>query len=72
MFSYINSYQEILKIAPFEMLYGQRRRTPIFWNGIGERQVFRPDIIQRHLETSSYCERELEGCSVTSEELHRS
>jgi hypothetical protein len=33
-------------MAPFEMLYGQRCRTPIFWNETGERQGFGPDIIQ--------------------------
>jgi hypothetical protein len=45
-FSYNNSYQEILKMAPFEMLYGRRCRAPIFWNETGERQVFGPNIIQ--------------------------
>jgi hypothetical protein len=29
-FSYNNSYQESLKMAPFEMLYGRRCRTPLF------------------------------------------
>jgi hypothetical protein len=33
-------------MAPFEILYGRRCRTPIFWNDIGEHQVFGPDIIQ--------------------------
>jgi hypothetical protein len=45
-FSYNNSYRESLKMAPFEMLYGQRCRTPIFWNETREWQVFVPDIIQ--------------------------
>jgi hypothetical protein len=31
-FSYNNSYQESLKMAPIEMLYGRRCRTPLFWN----------------------------------------
>jgi hypothetical protein len=39
-FSYNNSYQESLKMAPFEMLYGRRRRTPLFWNETGERKIF--------------------------------
>jgi hypothetical protein len=33
-------------MAPIAMLYGQRCRTLIFWNGTGERQIFGPDIIQ--------------------------
>jgi hypothetical protein len=45
-FSYNNSYQESLKMAPFEMIYGQRCRSPIFWNETGELQVFGLDIIQ--------------------------
>jgi RNA recognition motif-containing protein len=45
-FSYNNSYQESLKMAPFEMLYGRRCRTPLFWNGTGEQKVFRPNIMQ--------------------------
>jgi hypothetical protein len=45
-FSYNNSYQESLKMSPFEMLYGRRCRTPLFWNETGERKVFRPDILE--------------------------
>jgi transposase InsO family protein len=41
-----NSYLEILKMALFEMLYGRRCRTPLFWSETGERKVFRPDILQ--------------------------
>jgi hypothetical protein len=31
-FSYNNSYQESLKMTPFEILYGRRCRTPLFWS----------------------------------------
>jgi hypothetical protein len=44
--SYNNSYQKNLKMTPFEMLYGHRCRTPLFWNETGERKVFGPDILQ--------------------------
>jgi hypothetical protein len=33
-------------MAPFEMLYGRRCRTPLFWNKIGEWKVFGPDILR--------------------------
>jgi hypothetical protein len=33
-------------MAPFEMLYGHRCRTPLFWSEAGERKVFGPDILQ--------------------------
>jgi transposase InsO family protein len=45
-FSYNNSYQESLKMALFEMLYGRRCQTLLFWNEIGEWKVSRPDILQ--------------------------
>jgi hypothetical protein len=45
-FSYNNSYQRKLKMAPFEMLYGRRCQTPLFWSETGEWKVFGPDILQ--------------------------
>jgi hypothetical protein len=35
-FSYNNSYQVTLKMAPFEALYGRRCRTPLMWSEVGE------------------------------------
>jgi transposase InsO family protein len=35
-FSYNNSYQESLKMEPFEMLYSQRCWTLLFWSETGE------------------------------------
>jgi hypothetical protein len=45
-FSYDNSYQEILKMASFEMLYGHWCQTLLFWSETGEWKVFRPDILE--------------------------
>jgi transposase InsO family protein len=45
-FSYNNSYQESIKMAPFEALYGQRCRTPLSWSEPGERSFFRPDMVK--------------------------
>jgi RNA recognition motif-containing protein len=47
-FSYNISYRESLEMASFEMFYGRRCRTPIFWNETGERQVIVPNIIQEN------------------------
>ena len=45
-FSYNNSHQKSLKMAPFEALYGRKCRTPLFWNQIGETQVFGSDVLR--------------------------
>jgi hypothetical protein len=44
-FSNNNSYQESLKIAPFEALYGRQCRTPLNWIEPGEKAIFGPDIV---------------------------
>ena len=45
-FSYNNSYQSSLKMAPFEALNGRKCRTPLMWNEVGDRQLFGPDLIK--------------------------
>jgi hypothetical protein len=45
-FSYNNSYQASLQMAPFEALYGHKCHTPINWSETGDSQVFGPDIIK--------------------------
>jgi hypothetical protein len=45
-FSYTNSYQESIKMAPFEALYGRRCRTPLNWSETGERWFLRPDLFK--------------------------
>ena len=61
-FSYNNSYQKSLQMAPFEALYGRRCRSPLNWSEPGERVTFGPDlvteveekvrVIQNHLKTA--------------------
>jgi hypothetical protein len=41
-FSYNNSYQDSLKMSPFEALYGRKCRTPLYWDQTGERQFVTP------------------------------
>jgi hypothetical protein len=45
-FSYNNSYQSSLQMAPFEALYRRKCRTPLNWSETEESQVFGPDIIR--------------------------
>jgi hypothetical protein len=44
-FSYNNSYQESIKMSPFEALYGRSYRTPLSWSESGDRVIFSPDIV---------------------------
>jgi hypothetical protein len=45
-FSYNNSHQASIEMAPFEALYGRKCTTPLLWSGVGERSIFGPDIIK--------------------------
>jgi len=61
-FSYNNSYQESIQIAPFEALYGHKCRTPLNWVEPGERRYYGIDfvkeaekqvlVIQKHMEAA--------------------
>ena len=61
-FSYNNSYQESIKMAPFEALYGRKCRTPLNWIELGARRYFGIDfvteaeeqvlIIQQHMKVA--------------------
>ena len=33
-------------MAPFELLYGIKCRTPLMWDEVEERQLFGPDLIR--------------------------
>ncbi|XP_073137027.1 uncharacterized protein [Henckelia pumila] len=45
-FSYNNSYQSSIQMAPFEALYGRKCRSPLFWDDLSETQVTGPDMIR--------------------------
>ncbi len=45
-FSYNNSYQASLQMAPYEALYGRKCRTPLLRDQTGERQVFGTDMLR--------------------------
>jgi hypothetical protein len=44
-FSYNNSYQESLRMAPFKALYGHHCHTPVNWIEPGERMIFGPNLV---------------------------
>jgi transposase InsO family protein len=45
-FSYNNSYQESLKMAPFEVLYRRRCHTTLNWIETREKMIFGPDLVE--------------------------
>ena len=61
-FLYNNSYQESIKMALFEALYGRKCRTPLNWIEHGERRYYGIDfvteeegqvwIIQQHMRAA--------------------
>jgi hypothetical protein len=46
-FSYNNSYQVILKMVPFEVLYRHQCHTPLNWTELGEKVIFVPDLVEK-------------------------
>jgi hypothetical protein len=56
VFSYNDSYQEIIKMAPFEALYGRRYRTLLNWIKLGEKAIFGHDLTTEVEETVSRIE----------------
>jgi hypothetical protein len=61
-FSYNNSYQESINMAPFKALYGRKCKTPLNWVEPGERRYYGIDFvkeaeeqvrtIQKHIPTA--------------------
>jgi len=49
-FTYNNSYQSSIKMAPFEALYGRKCRSSLCWDDIGERRLLGPEVIQQTVE----------------------
>ena len=45
-FAYNNSYQASIGMTPYEVLYGQRYRTPVCWTELNEHKVIGPNIVK--------------------------
>jgi hypothetical protein len=80
-FSYNNSYQESIKMAHFEALYGRKCRTPLNWIEPGERRYYGINFvkkakeqvctIQKHIEAAqsrqkSYADKEEDPLNLRS------
>ena len=49
-FSYNNSYQSTIQMAPFEALYGRKCRTPLCWSELDEALIIGPKLIHETTE----------------------
>ena len=58
-FAYNNSYQESIRMAPFEALYGRRCRTPLNWSEVGERNFFGSDMVSEAEEQVRFIQENL-------------
>jgi hypothetical protein len=66
-FSYNNSYQESLKMAPFEVLYGRRCHTPLNWTEPEEKAIFGPDLVEEAKATASHIQENLRAARSLQE-----
>ena len=51
-FAYNNSYQASIGMTPFETLYGQKCKTPVCWNEVGEQKI--NDLELKEISFDSY------------------
>ncbi|CAL1410109.1 unnamed protein product [Linum trigynum] len=49
-FAYNNQYHSSIQAAPYEVLYGRKCRTPLYWDEEGVRQLEGPDMVQKAVE----------------------
>ena len=56
-FSYNNSYQVSIQMAPYEALYGRPCRSPICWTEVRESSITSPDLIRDTSEKVSLIRR---------------
>jgi hypothetical protein len=69
-FSYNNSYQASLKMAPFEALYGRRCRTPLNWSQVGERKFFGPNLVKEAEERVEVIKQNIKAAQMRQKSYH--
>nr|GEY82458.1 hypothetical protein [Tanacetum cinerariifolium] len=70
-FSYNNSYHTSIKAAPFEALYGRKRRSPVCWAEVGDAQLTGPAIIYETTEKIIQIKSRIQASHVKSFTLER-
>ncbi|GJS66220.1 putative reverse transcriptase domain-containing protein [Tanacetum coccineum] len=49
-FSYNDNYHASIKASPFEALYGQKCRSPVYWAEVRQVQLTGPEMVQETTE----------------------
>ena len=49
-FAYNNQYHSSIGMAPYEALYGQKCRCPVYWDEEGERILEGPELVQEMMD----------------------
>ena len=62
-FSYNNSYQSSIQMAPYEALYGRKCRTPLCWTELSEDKITGVDLIQQTKEKVKLIQERLKAAS---------
>ena len=65
-FSYNNSFQAIIGMAPFEALYGRRCKSPIHWFETREKLFPAPDFVELIIEVVKLIRKKNEDCPESS------
>ena len=60
-FSYNNSYQESIKMAPFKALFGPKFRTPLNQIDPGERRYYGIDFVKEAKEQAQIIQQHIEA-----------
>jgi len=45
-FSYNNHFQDLAKLSPFKIIYGQKCNTPISWSSLIDRLILGPELLK--------------------------
>ncbi|KAL8147994.1 hypothetical protein AgCh_005357 [Apium graveolens] len=73
-FSYNNSYHASIGMPPYEALYGQKCRSPLYWNEVGEKKVLGPELVQQTRDAIVLIRKRLEAAQDRQRkyaDLHR-
>ena len=62
-FSYNNSFQSSIGMAPYDALYGRKCRTSVFWAELNEHKVIGPDIVKDTEEKVQVIRKRLKAAS---------